>query len=47
MLCAVRAEIDNPERVKGMAEGEALWGRGMAGAKCSEKRNVTVLVNLT
>lgn len=29
MLCAVRAEIDNPERVKGMAEGEALWGRGM------------------
>lgn len=47
MECAVRdaekfhegwAEIGNPEKVKGMAEGGALWGGGMAGVDFKKKR---------
>lgn len=31
------AEIDNPEKVKGMAEGGALWDGGMAGVDVKKK----------
>lgn len=32
-----RQKIDNPEKVKGMAEGGVLWGGGMAGVNVKRK----------